>query len=651
MHTQKTTRTRSTKVPDPEPDSDDQEINSGRGTRSRTAKATKTPARASARSTAATRSRATSSVAETDEPSGSDVVEVAKPKAKGSKRKAKEEVITVEDDESEEIVNPLRKSTRAKKTRSVFEDIEVDVNFEESGSRQTQLRRSTRSRSKAPAENSDSDVSVKSVRSTRSTATKAKGKAKTRPVVEESEEEDMATPVQTLKKSTRALAPPKSTKAKGRKPSTEDSIGTGSSEAPPPKRPKSTTKSRKRIVESESEDWQSAQEDVAPTPRPSTTKKARGRPPKATKPPKAPREPSPVPPSPPPTSNASRASGSYMSESELHVPAREDSSGAKKPIPNATVQPLHTKSGNRNHALTESRAQSLASSRLLSIGSKENADDKNTIVIDASDDEDDTRQFVASKSTVYNPTPPNPPKPKVNGTSISVTEKSKSIVAKKRESFIGVVLSSSPRVTHQSTKIRGKVTEKHVVDMDVDEVMVFDQPSRSAETDRDSPVAVDKGKGKATAASTKPKPPTSTSERKQKAVVQSEASDSGMDVDDRDDYEVQNAPSTRDSRQPSTPRRDPPRKLFGDISNPFTSAPQQNLNDAANPLSVFEAPYGRVPAEVIYALTEEEKEMTVEEWTKRELEIQLELFREHGLRKIREFKERAAEVRSQIEAL
>lgn len=658
MHIQKTTRTRSTKLPDPEPDSDDLEINPGKGTKSRTAKATKTPARAAARSTTVTRSRATSSVAETDEPSGSDVVEVAKPKVKGPKRKAKQQATTVEEDESEEIANPLRKSTRAKKTRSVFEDIEADVNFEESGSRQTQLRRSTRSRSKAPAENSDSDVSVKSVRSTRSTksargtATKVKGKAKTRPVVKESEEEDMSTPVQALRKSTRATAPLKTAKTKGRKPSAEDSVGTESSEMPPPpKRPKSTAKSRKKIIESESEDWQSAQEDVAQTPRPSTTKKARGRPPKATKPPKPPQEPSPVPPSPPPTSNASRASGSYMSESELHAPAREDSSGAKKPTANATVQPLHTKFGNRNHVSTESRAQPLDSSRLPPIGSKENGGDKNTIIIDASDDEDDTRQFVASKSTVYNSTSSNSSKSKVNGTSINVTEKSKSIVAKKRESFIGVVLSSSPRVTHQSSKTRGKVTEKHVVDMDVDEVVVLDQPSRSAETDRDSPVIVDKGKGKATAAPTKSKPSTSIPERKQKAVVQSEASDSGMDVDDRDDHVVRDTGSTRDSRQPSTPRRDPPRKLFGDISNPFTAAPQQNSNDAANPLSAFEAPYGRVPAEVIYALTEEEKEMTVEEWTKREMEIQLELFREHGLRKIREFKERAAEARRQIEGL
>ena len=653
------TRTRSTKAPDPEPDSDDQEDNIGRGTRSRTAKTTKTPARPPTRSTATAKSRATSSIAETDEPSGSDVVEVAKPKAKGSKRKAKDETTTAEEDDPEEIPNPPRKSTRAKKTRGGFEDIEVDVNFEESRSRQPQHRGSTtRSRSKAPPGDSDSDVSVKSVRSTRSTrsakstrnaATKSKERVKAKLVVEETEEEeDVTTPVQTLKKSTRAVAPPKSTK--GRKLATKEFVESESSEVPPPPRlQKSTSKSRKKVIESESDDWQSAQEDVAMTPRPSTTKKARGRPPKATKTPKAPPEPSPVPPSPTPTSNASHVSGSYMSESELHIPVREDPSKVKKPTAKAAVQPFHAKPSNRNHASTESRAQPLASSRLLSIGSKENADDKNTIIIDASDDEDDTRRFVTSKSAIHNSTSSNPSK--VNGISTSVTAKPTSTMAKKRASFVGVVLSSSPRMIHQSTKARGKMVERSGADMDVDEVMVLDQPSRSAETDRDSPVAVNKSKGKAAAAPTKPKPSLSISEQKQEAVVQSEASDSAMDVDDRDDHAVQDVQPTRDSRQPSTPRRDLPRKLFGDDSNPFAAAPLQDSNDTTNPLSAFEAPYGRVPAEVIYALAEEEKEMTVEEWTKRELEIQLEMFKEHGLRKIREFQERAAEVRRQIDAL
>jgi hypothetical protein len=475
-----------------------------------------------------------------------------------------------------------------------------------------------------------------------------KGKAKAQLVVEESEvEEDVATPVQTLKRSTRAVAPPKSTK--GRKLVTKEPVESESSEvppSPPPRLPKSTSKPHRKIIESESDDWQSAKEDIAPTPRPSTTKKARGRPPKATKTPRAPPEPSPVPPSPTPASSTSHVSGSYMSESELHIPTREDASKVKKPTAKTAVQPFHAKPSNRNHASVESRAQPLASSRLLSIGSKENADDKNTIIIDASDDEDDTMRFVASKSAAYNSTSSN--SSKVNGVSTSVTAKPKSIIAKKRESFVGVVLLSSPRVTHQPTKVRGKVAERPGVDMDVDEVI---QPSRSAETDRDSPVAVDKSKGKATVAPTKPKPSLSISEQEQEAVVQSEASDSAMDVDDRDDHAVQDVQSTRDSRQPSTPRRDPPRKLFGDDSNPFTTAPQQDSGDATNPLSAFEAPYGRIPAEVIYALAEEEKEMTVEEWTKGELEIQLELFKEHGLRKIREFKERAAEVRRQIEAL
>jgi hypothetical protein len=656
LQTQKTPRTRSIKVSDPEPDSDDQEETLGRSTRSRTAKATKTPVRAPARSTAAARSRAPSSVAETDEASGSDVVEVKKPKAKGSKRKVKDEIQTTEEeDELEETANPLRKSTRAKKTRGVFEDIEVAVNFEESKPRQAQPRRSTRARSKAPAEGSDSDVSVKSTRSTRSTrstkstkvaVTKSKGKAKAQPAVEETEEEeDVATPVQPLKKGTRTVAPPKSTK--GRKPVVRESVESESSELPPPR---STAKSRKRVIESESEDWQSAQEDTAPTPKPSTTKKARGRPPKTTKTPKAPPKPTPVPPSPSPTSNASHVSESYMSESELRIPARADSPKPKKASTKAAVQPFHESPSNRKHTITESRTQRLTSSRLLSTGSKENPGDRDTIIIDASDDEDDTRRFVTSKSTVYNSTSSNPSK--MNGASIKVVPNPQLTIAKKRDSFIGVVLSSSPRVAYQAAKAHEKTAERSGVDMDVDEIMVLDQPSRSAETDRDSPVAVDKGKVKATAAPSKSHPPSGASKQKQKVVVQSEASDSGMDVDDGDDHGVQDVQPIRDSRQPSTPHRNPPGELFRDDSNPFTTAPPQlGPSGAANPLSAFEAPFGRLPAEVIYALVDEEKDMTVEEWTKGELEIQLELFKEHGLKRIREFKERAAEVRRQIEAL
>ena len=580
------------------------------------------------------------------------MVEVTKPKAKSSKRKAKDETPRIEEGDYEEAANPPRKSARTKATRGVFEDIEVDVNFEESKSRQAHPRRSTRSRSKVPTEDSDSNASAKSVRSTRSTkstrsaATKSKGKAKAKSVADETEEEDMATPVQRLKKSTRAVAPPRSTK--GRKLVIEESAESESPELPSPpplKRPKSTVKLRKKIVESESEEWQSARDDVAPTPRPSTTKKARGRPPKVTKTPKAPPKPSPVPPSPTQTSNTSQIPGSYMSESELRIPLREDSSKVKKPTVKPAVQPFHAKSSNRDHALTNSRAQPLASSRLLSIGSKENAEDKNTIIIDASDDEDDTSQFVASKSTVYNSASSNPSK--VNGVSTNVAAKQMSIIAKKRDSFVGVVLSSSPRVVHQSTRASRKMGGGSGVDMNV-EVTVLDQPGRSAETDRDSPVTL--GEGKAKAALTKPKPPLSASKH-EKVIVQSEASDSAMDVDDRDDYGAQDAQSIQDSRQPSTPRRDPPKRLFGDEPNPFTKIPQQDSNDAANPLSAFEAPFGRVPAEVIHALAEEENEMTVEEWTKRELEIQVELFQEHGLRVIREFKERAAEARRRIEAL
>ena len=330
-----------------------------------------------------------------------------------------------------------------------------------------------------------------------------------------------------------------------------------------------------------------------------------------------------------------------MSESELHIPARDDPPRAKKPATKTAVQPLDDKPSNRNRVLTESRTQPLASSRLLSVGSKENADDRNTIVIDASDDDDDSTRLVASKSTVYSSASSNPLK--VNGVSTNATSTLKSSLARKRDSFIGVVLAPSPRMLKESTKARGKADERTEMDMDVDGVAVIDQPSRSAATDHDSPVVVSKGKAKVTAA------PAKSSKKKEKAVVHSEASDTPMDVDDGGSSGAHDTRDIRNSHQPSTPPRNPPRKLFEDASNPFTTVPPHA--NSVGPLSAFEVPYGRVPAEVIYALTEEEKEMTVEEWTRRELEIQLDTFREHGLRKIREFKERAAEVRKQIEAL
>lgn len=640
LQTPKLTRTRSTKATNPEPDSDDREENLGRSTRSRATKATKTPARAPIRNAAASRSREPS-VAETDEPSESDAVEVTKPKAKGSKRKPKARTPIVEEEDESEAAPP-RKSTRAKKIKGGFEDVEMDVNFEELKPRRAQPPRSTRSRSKAPTEGSDSDASVKSVRSTRSTrsnrGTSAQSKKK---VVEEETEEEMATPVQKPKKTTRSMAPPKSTK--GRKPEREESIESESSgllPTPPPKPPRSARKSQRKIIESESEEWQSAREDVAPTPRPSTTKKARGRPPKVAKTPKAPPKPTPVPPSPTPISDVSHVSGSYMSESELHIPVRDGSSKASKPSTKSAAQPFHEKPSNRDRALAESRTQPLTSSRLPSTGSKENTEDRNAIIIDASDDEDDARRFVASKSMMPSSNPS-----KIHNGSTNGGPKLKTTLAQKRDSFIGVVLEPSPRMRRLSAKVGGNVVERPEVDMDVDEVTTLDQPSRSVETDRDSPVVVEKGKVKTMA---KPEPLSSTSEHKQRADIRSEVTDSAMDVDDGNGHEVRDGRSIRDSRQPSTPRRDPPARFFRDDSNPFATG-QANPVEAANPLSAFGA--GNLPAEVLYALVEEEKDMTVEEWTKRESEIQLELFKEHGLRRLLEFKEKAAEVRRQIEAL
>ena len=50
-------------------------------------------------------------------------------------------------------------------------------------------------------------------------------------------------------------------------------------------------------------------------------------------------------------------------------------------------------------------------------------------------------------------------------------------------------------------------------------------------------------------------------------------------------------------------------------------------------------------------ITEEERIMTVEQWIRREIEVQYERLKRDGEAKIRLFKERAEEVRRQIEAL
>jgi hypothetical protein len=50
-------------------------------------------------------------------------------------------------------------------------------------------------------------------------------------------------------------------------------------------------------------------------------------------------------------------------------------------------------------------------------------------------------------------------------------------------------------------------------------------------------------------------------------------------------------------------------------------------------------------------LTEEERAMTVEQWIRQEIGVQYERLRRDGEMKIRLFKERAEEVRREIEAL
>ena len=50
-------------------------------------------------------------------------------------------------------------------------------------------------------------------------------------------------------------------------------------------------------------------------------------------------------------------------------------------------------------------------------------------------------------------------------------------------------------------------------------------------------------------------------------------------------------------------------------------------------------------------LTEEERMMTVEQWIRQEIEVQYERLKRDGETKIRLFKERAEEVRREVEAL
>lgn len=122
------------------------------------------------------------------------------------------------------------------------------------------------------------------------------------------------------------------------------------------------------------------------------------------------------------------------------------------------------------------------------------------------------------------------------------------------------------------------------------------------------------------------------------------------------------APLARSSRSPECPE---PRTLQRD-ENPATPPPPPPPRPSSSILSVSSTTSttkveGHTDTETLVEslpvrtngaqLTEEEGIMTVEQWIRREIEVQYERLKRDGEAKIRLFKERAEEVRRQIEAL
>ncbi|KAF8491887.1 hypothetical protein F5888DRAFT_957072 [Russula emetica] len=131
-------------------------------------------------------------------------------------------------------------------------------------------------------------------------------------------------------------------------------------------------------------------------------------------------------------------------------------------------------------------------------------------------------------------------------------------------------------------------------------------------------------------------------------------------VRDMDDRVL--APLARSSRSPECPES---RTLQGD-ENPPTPPPPTPPRPSSSILSVSSTTSttkveGHTDTETLVEplpvrtngaqLTEEERIMTVEQWIRREIEVQYERLKRDGEANIRLFKERAEEVRRQIEAL
>ncbi|KAI8986903.1 hypothetical protein BD414DRAFT_415750 [Trametes punicea] len=99
------------------------------------------------------------------------------------------------------------------------------------------------------------------------------------------------------------------------------------------------------------------------------------------------------------------------------------------------------------------------------------------------------------------------------------------------------------------------------------------------------------------------------------------------------------------SSQVSLPRHEP---LELDNANRDVAMPTQTIGLAASPRA-YHPILAQVPIEKLTNLTEEEADMTLEQYIRREMELQYAQFKADAERRIDEFKERAAEARRLIE--
>jgi hypothetical protein len=572
----------------------------------------------SQRATDASTGKAAAAGSEGEDQSGSEAQKISKNKPRRTKSKAKiaaiaeeEEDIQAPDEQPEE--EQLRKSQRKKgKVKKVFEDIEVELAPEEPRKHPLQTRRQTRSKSRAKFE-SDSDA----VAHTKSTNKLAGSDSE----AESSRTSRRRTAVKPSSSKSKHLPSRTTTKREKLAPSAQYSESSDTFDIPKTSKPKS--KEKPGVVESESQDTeQSALEEAGLEKltkankkygrRLESTTKASG---KMLKP--------------------SRDEATLPSEPELLKPSslireeeqlREQSSKpAKKP--SSKMAPFHDKSSNqRLRAELDLRVGSHASPR-TSVGSKENVtapseeregELQSHRIIDISDDAEDsmTKKPVSSRPTHAT----------ASSTAAGLETKSSRRVKKKLEV---VIETRTPKRTSHTKEIFHGSDVAMEVDVDTEK-----HPIASARPkDKDHDVrSGNKSYTKQTVAAGLP--------LQERPVLKQHATDLdiAMDVDEQEPFQ-----HTEVHAPPSTP----PRTALAEDSNPF-SLPAR---DDQNPLLAFQAPFGKLPMETMFTLTEAEKDMTIEEWTKRELETQLENFRRDGYRQIQAFKDRAAEVRRQIETL